>query len=529
VFKQPLPAEYDAILKEDPHREIELRHICMPWDRYEPYGLTVRNGPHARERRRARYRFASAYIDPKRATIVREGGYFEFPYTVRRWQLQHGSPYARSPAADLGLVEARLLQNQERVLMDAGELAVDPPWIATRNAVLGDVRNYPGAVNYVDYDYDERGGASLRTVEHKGQMPIGLEMKQDTRQVLAAAMFINKLSLPLGSSGNREMTVPEINERISEYIRSIGPAVEPFEAHNAMLLDSAFTFNLRLGQFTEGLPVLLPDGSPGPGLRLVPEELRGADVEFEFDGPIQIAYRRQKLMKAKETILHVGEATKLLPPPKAEEVLDNFDIDRIMRDGASYIGGEPEWLVPEDEVAQLREMRAGKMQQAEELAKLEQVGGLARGAIDAVPALAQADAAAGMMMGAGAGPAPLAIEGPRGGPGAGAGAGTGTGARAGAGGAFDALAMLGLPPPPEEPFEAEAEPVDFAAPPSAAPAAPAPIERPARASGNGRVGPAPPEIAALLERLVAVMEAPVEITYNARGKPAGWRRNVRAG
>jgi head-to-tail connecting protein len=517
VFKQPLPKEYASLRDKDPHHEVELRHICIPWDRYDPY-----TKPKAGGRRGARpHQFASVYIDPAQDSVIREGGYFEFPYTVRRWQLQTGSPYARSPAADLGLVEARLLQNQERVLMDAGELAVDPPWIATRGAVLGDVRNYPGGVSYVDYDYDERGGAALRAVEHKGQLPIGLEMKVDTREILAAAMFINKLSLPVGS---REMTVPEVNERISEYIRSIGPAVEPFEAHNAMLLDSAFTFNLRMGHFTDGQPVLLPNGEAGPGLRYVPPELRGADVEFEFDGPIQIAYRRQKLMKAKETMTNIGEAVARLPPDRAIEVLDNFDIDKIVRDGTTYIGGEPEWLVPEEEVAALREARSAKMAEAEQMAKLEQVGGLAKGAIETVPALAEADAASQIMLG-GQGPSPLAIEGLP----------PGTGGGAEEGGGFDALAALGLPAPPPTLAEEPAlggEPVgpmpqgpavgppEFAAPAAAVAAPPA-----APPSGGGGI---PPEVAGLLSRLVSVLEAPVEIRRDSRGKPVGWKRNVRA-
>jgi head-to-tail connecting protein len=509
VFKKPLPQVYKTLLEKDPHHEIELRHICMPWDRYDPY----RKPDAGAKRGQRRYQFASAYIDPAQGTIIREGGYFEFPYTVRRWQLQHGSPYARSPAADLGLVEARLLQNQERVLMSAGELAVDPPWIATRGAILGDVRNYPGAVNYVDYDYDERGGATLRTVDHKGNMPLGLEMKQDTREILAAAMFINKLSLPVGS---REMTVPEVNERISEYIRSIGPAVEPFEAHNGMLLDSSFTFNLRMGQFTEGQPVLLPDGSPGPGLKMVPPELRGADVEFEFDGPIQIAYRRQKLMKAKETMQNIGEAAQQLPPDKAIEVLDNFDIDKIVRDGTTYIGGEPEWLVPEEEVAQVREMRAQAQQQADQLAKAREVGELAKGAIETVPALADANTAASQMLSNGE--PPLAIDGLP--------PGLGTSEPAGGEGSpYDALALLGLAPPEgatgAPPGGGLAEPV--------APVEPIGMPPPAPAGAATAVGAAPPEIVALLSRLVSVLEAPVEIRHNASGKPVGWQRNMQAG
>jgi hypothetical protein len=361
----PFPKEHSAKRDKDPYEEIELRHMVMPFSRYDFY----RKPDKPRRNQRGMPTVASVYFEPNLGRVIQESFYFEFPYTVRRWQLQANSPYARSPAADLGLVEARLLQNQERVLMDAGELAVDPPNVATRDAVLGDVHNYPGGTTWVDFDYDERMGPSLRTLDHKGQMPIGLEMKTDTRQILAAAMFINKLSLPVGS---RDMTVPEINERISEYIRSIGPAVEPFELHNALLLNHSFVFNLRIGNFGE------PDD--------MPEEIKDAQVEYEFDGPIQIAYKRQKLLKAREVVGGLGEVFKLKP-----DILDNYDLDKLSRDSAGYIGGEPEWLVDEEVVQATRQQRAEKQAIQENIQKAGQIGQIAQGAIQTVPAAVQAE------------------------------------------------------------------------------------------------------------------------------------------
>lgn len=356
-----MPRDYVTIMKDDPYHEIDLLHIVLPLHLY---------GPMRDRKRPNKLPFASVHIDPRHNLILRQKGYWEFPYTIRRWQLQEGSPYARSPAADLGLVEARLLQNQERVINDAGELAVDPPWTATRAAVLGDVNNYPGGITWTDYDYDERSGAAAQPVQYRGQLPVGLEMKKDTRLVLAAAMFINKLTLPVGGP---EMTVPEVNERISEYIRSIGPAVEPFEHHHAMLLDNSFAFNLRIGQFGE--------------LEAVPEELRGADVMFEFDGPIQVAYKRQKLNKIVETSTVVGGIAKIKP-----EVVDNFDWDGMARRAAEHIGGEPENLLPLDRVDSLREERARQIAEAQQKAEAAQMLKLGIDGAKALPAAMQGDA-----------------------------------------------------------------------------------------------------------------------------------------
>lgn len=382
---KPMPKDYQAIMKEDPYHEIDLLHIVMPAHGYEPYN---------QRKRRNKQPFASIYVDPAHALILRERSFWEFPYVIRRWQLQEGTPYARSPASDLGLVEARLLQNQERVINDAGELAVDPPWVGTKDAIVGDLNNYPGGITWTDYEYDERMGLSARPVEYKGNLPIGLEMKMDTRQILAAAMFINKLTLPVGGP---EMTVPEVNERISEYIRSIGPAVEPFEHHNAMMLDSSFTFNLRIGQF-------------GP-IQQVPQELKGADVIFEFDGPIQVAQKRQKLNKIVETVQVIKPiAEAQVAAGKPPDVLDNFDLDQMARLAAEHIDVEPECVVPFERVEQVREERAKQIAEAQQKAEMQQMAKLGIEGAKALPQMMEGDAGLEQRLGAAQGMLPQGGE-----------------------------------------------------------------------------------------------------------------------
>lgn len=382
-----IPERYATIRKKDPHHEIDLLHIVIPAGRhgYEQYS-----------KKKTGHAFKSCYIDPNGCETLREGGYFEFPYTVRRWFLADNSPYACSPASMLGLIEARLLQSQERVIMDAGERIVDPPMIAVRDGVLGRIMNYAGGTTWVDKEYDDTRNGAVRAVESRANIPVGLEMKQDTRQILSACWFLNKLSLP----SEKDMTAFEVNERISEYIRSVGPAVEPFETHNAQLLDASFAFNLRIGQFTGGLPVILSNGQPGPGIERVPPELQGADVVYEFDGPIQLAHKRQKLMKARETRQYAFESMSVRP-----EAADNFNLDKVDRDAVEYMGGEPDWLIPEDDVMAIREQRAKEMQEAKAMEGAANLQAVVDGAAESVPKLAAANQAIPLITGNGAPPA----------------------------------------------------------------------------------------------------------------------------
>ncbi len=459
---KPIPEAYKTIREKDPHHEIELRHIVMPADRYgyEPYA-----------KKRKRHPFVSIYFDPTLCETLREGGFWEFPYTVRRWFLVDGSPYAYSPAAMLGLIESRLLQSQERVIIDAGERAVDPPTVAVRDAVLGNVMNYAGGQTWIDYDYDQRTGSPVQVLDSKANLPLGLEMKQDTREILAACWFINKLTIP----DSKDMTAFEVNERISEYIRSVGPAVEPFEVHNALLLDASFSFNLRIGNF-------------GP-LEAIPPELQGADVVFEFDGPIQLAYQRQKLQKAKETLASAVEAMSVDP-----QIRDNYRFDKIARDAASYIGAEPDWLVPEDEVEALRAMRAKAAEQQQAMEMAATMGGAIDAAAETVPKLAAANQSL-----------PALMDG-------------------GQSGGAEVM-------PPEQSGQAvdyrslfaEAEDIDpiedeeFDAP------APAPSPRRGRAT---RSAPAQGDDSSALQDLLKALTAPVEVKRDKSGRVTGWQRRA---
>lgn len=361
-----MPEDYKSTCAKDPHHEVEVRHVVLPNSKYDAYA----------KKKLGKKPFVSIYVETAKQIVLKEGAYWEFPYLVRRWKRLDNSPYAYSPAASIGLIDARLLQAQARVILDAGERVVDPAMIATHEAVFGDVLTYAGAINWVDKDYDERLGGAIRPLETRGNIPIGLEMKADTRQLIAACWYLNKLTLP----SDKDMTAYEVSERINEYIRSVGPVIEPFETDNAAMLDQLFAIGMRLGKF----------GPP----ESFPPELQGAEVEFEFDTPIQLAYERQKVSKAQETAQYVGGMMKIKP-----EVGDNVDWDRLTRDGARAIDGEAVWLLPSDQVVQTRQSRMQAMAQAQAEQKAQRMVADAHGIAEAVPKLADANDALPRLLG----------------------------------------------------------------------------------------------------------------------------------
>ena len=106
--------------------------------------------------------------------------------------------------------------------------------IATKNAIREDVQWFAGGITWADIDYDERKGEVLRPIsQDKTGLPWGADMAEQQREMLAAAFFLNKLTLPPAEG---DMTATEVRERIQEYIRSAIPLFEPMETqYNAPL------------------------------------------------------------------------------------------------------------------------------------------------------------------------------------------------------------------------------------------------------------------------------------------------------
>ncbi|MGH6814303.1 MAG: portal protein, partial [Hyphomicrobiaceae bacterium] len=270
--------------EKEPGKMFPLRVVVLPADEYDGYGGAataeaadrkgIRDPGSPSGRPGLRLPYAIVYIDAAHGKILREGGLIDFPYVVPRWHMISGSPYAFSPAAMTALPDARMAQDLARILIEAGEKMVDPPMIATEEAVR-EVNIQAGAVTWVDYAYDERLGEALRPLRIEGDMRTGLAMRQDLRDLLNKAFFIDRLGLP---NAPGDMTAYETAKRVEEHIRNLLPLFEPIEIeYNVRLLDKAFALLRNMNMFdTDAMP----------------ERLSGAAVAWAFESPLQQAQSR---------------------------------------------------------------------------------------------------------------------------------------------------------------------------------------------------------------------------------------------
>ncbi len=296
------------IAEKAPHQEVELRHIVGPND----------DGT-----------YKSTWIGCEDHDLLEELDMPNKMYVVPRWQTVSGSQYAHSPATIVGLPDARLIQDMNRILLDAGERAVDPPMVATENAVRGDLSLFAGGVTWVDEEYDERLGSAMRPVStDKSGIPLGFEMEMDRRSMLADIFYLNKLALPQGG----DMTAFEVSERIEEYIRTALPIFEPMEAeYNNGLCDLTFDVLMRAGHFG--------------AVEDIPGSLRGADIDFEFVSPISQAIERKAVGRFREAAELLAQAAQVSETAPAQ-----VNIDLALRDAVEGVGAV-EWLNDPEEVA----------------------------------------------------------------------------------------------------------------------------------------------------------------------------------
>lgn len=314
---------------EDPKRAFEkfhFRHMIIPPYEYNKGGKDP-----------MRKTWWSVWIDVSNEHIIEEIELRNRMYVIPRWQTASGSPYAHSPATIIGLPDARLIQDMNRILLEAGERSVDPPLIATREAVRGDIQDYAGGVTWVDHDYDERTGASLRPmgVDRHG-LPLGLEMEKNIQNMLAECFYLNTLTLPpIGT----DMTAYETSERIKEWTRQALPLFQPMEEeYNKGLCQLEFDLLMDAGHF-------------GPSAD-IPRSLVGSEVEFDFNSPIRDASGREDAMRYREIAGLLAEAAQVDQGLTAE-----VDITKAFRTAVEGLGGV-EWLADPEDAAEARRRQA---------------------------------------------------------------------------------------------------------------------------------------------------------------------------
>jgi len=341
-------------LQKDPEAMVEVYHVLMPWWDYDS-NFKLKN---------RKWEFVSAYIDMSNKWVMYEKQEPIFNYAVSRWFTIDSSPYAFSPAAICAIPDARTLQVMTWSIMEAGEKAVEPPMVAVEEVVQGGVDLRAGGLTWIDKRYDERTGEAVRAIEMGGSPQFGDVLREGIIGNLQSAFYLNKLFLP---QSGPQMTAEEVMRRHEEWLRVAQPIVEPAEPErNSKILEITTKFEIQMGLWGD--------------LTAMPRALRGREVDFAYDNPLNDA-RRQSAANSYRAVMEASAQTAEIFGPA---VLKNLDANKAYRAAIAGVA-PPDWLVPED--------------QAEEEVEAEEEAETATGAVEEaaaiMPAVAQMQAAQG--------------------------------------------------------------------------------------------------------------------------------------
>lgn len=359
AWKKNLHADITRAAKEEPTKEFKVRHIVLPFE--EMYG-----DDRTKRQQFGKNDYVSLYVDCEHEVVLGEAGLPVFNYVVPRCRTISGYAMGFSPFAVNALPDGRMLQALARILLEEGEKAIDPPTIAKGEIFRDAVNLYAGGMTYVDLEADEKIQDVFQTLHSGGNMNIGLEMKQDVRQLISEAFLLNKIMLP-----PQQKTAFETQARLEEYRRAILPFTGPIESEYHMpLLDVAFQLAVHNDVF---------DRSE------MPKALSEQDVTFTFDSPLNTAEGRQHVQAFQETVQIIASASEF-----DKKAVTKINFDKMVEDAVRGTQAPADWFADEE----VQQSEAEQLKNAEGLqqtaAMLQQGAGVGKEVADASTALSQA-------------------------------------------------------------------------------------------------------------------------------------------
>lgn len=313
---------------------------------------------------------ASVYVEKVTRHVVRESGFDEQPFFCTRYlKWISSTPYGWSPSW-MALPEARQLNFLEKQMDALAEIAAFPRMLFP-DTHEGEIDIRASGVTY----YDANNPSAIpREWATGGRYDVGKDRAEIKRTAINNAFHVDLFSM--FSQIQKQMTAREVSERSAEKLIQFSPTF-------ARMTTELFTPLLRR---VFGILVRTPGLFPPPP----PELLRAGflpEPELSYSSRIALA------IKALENNSFSRSMELTLPLVQVRpDILDNYDFDAIIRDGARNDGIPARWLVDKDDRDKLRAARAQQQAQAAQVQQATAMAGAAAkaGSIKKDSLLAQA-------------------------------------------------------------------------------------------------------------------------------------------
>ncbi len=354
-FPGKLPPKLAERMKTHPDDTVEVRHVVCPRMDYDPGRPDYKGWP-----------WASCYWISSEKAHLEEGGFRSWPFGIMRYPSAPGEVYGRSPAW-MALTDIKVLNTMKRTVLQAAQMAVEPPLLLPEESILNAMSLAPGAMNYGGVT--PAGQQLVHPLSTGGRVDIGLEMMDKEREIIASSFLLDVFRVLVE---NPNMTATQTLELMQERATLMSPIAGRIESED-------------LGPVTEREIELLTHAGALPPM---PPEL------IEARGSYKITYTSpmRRAMRASEAIAITRTLEQVIPLVQVDpSALDGFaPLPEIARELAEINGMPAKLIASPEDVKAKRDQRAQAQQ--------------AQSVIEAAPAVSAAAANLTKMQAAGGRP-----------------------------------------------------------------------------------------------------------------------------
>ena len=288
------------------------------------------------------------WVDAKTRKKMAESGFNSMPCVAHRFYKQPQIVYGYSPAMK-ALPYVRLVNTMTDTILRSSMKQADPAFALPDDAFLGIPNFNPRQINYY-----QRGKLSPKDdifpIGNYGNLAIGLNELQYYQAQIEKLMFVD--TFQAFQAITKQMTVPEVMERISEKMTLLGPAVGRY-------------MNDVLQPLIEKVVLILYENNSLP--RLPDVMMQDPNFEVKFVGRLVQTQRQSELNNIVNAIALSGQIAQFKP-----EVLDKINADEAINDIFDISGVSARILNSDVEVQQIRKARAEAAEEQNKLLAMQQ-------------------------------------------------------------------------------------------------------------------------------------------------------------
>lgn len=277
------------------------------------------------------FKYISQYVLKDEGFELSSKGFNTFPFAVSRFAQASDEKYGRSPGMN-ALPELRTLNAMTRTTLKGAQKTIDPPIQLPDDGFVHPIKTKPGSINYYRAGSQDRA----QPIFNDSRIDFGFEWMNDKKQRVLESFFVDKLQL----MANDRMTTTEVNQRVQEQQRQLGPMLGRQQQELLRpILDRVIEIMTRQDQDGELI------GNP-------PEEIQGRNVDVQYSSQIARAQRANegeailRAMQAAEPFINMDQ-----------KAIDNFKADEAVRRIWRIYGASSDVLADRDTVAQKRQAR----------------------------------------------------------------------------------------------------------------------------------------------------------------------------